>query len=116
VGDVQSLVQQQVQLTRNEIVTEVRRRAFGWAICGLGIAIAFLGGVVACLTASHLLHWGLSPQGTDPGSLPLWACYGIVSASMSLIGAGVVRIGYVKSRNVEAGVFSTELVRGNHNG
>ncbi len=112
VGDIQSLVQQQVQLTRNEIVTELRERLVRWAVITSGIGIAILGAIMLCLTASHLLHWGLSPPESDPASLPLWACYGVVSATLLAVGGGVARIGSATSSDVRSGSFLTDVIRG----
>lgn len=112
VGDMQSLVQQQLQLTRHEIVTEVRERAVGWVVIGSGFGIAILGVIMLCFTATHLLHWGLSPPERDPARLPLWACYGIVSASLLAVGGGIARIGCVTSWDVSTGSFLTEIFRG----
>jgi hypothetical protein len=103
VGDIQSLVQQQVQLTRNEIVTEVRERLVGWAVISAGIGIAILGVIMLCLTASRLLHWGLSPPESDPASLPLWACYGVVSATLLAVGGGVAWLGSATASDVSSG-------------
>jgi len=45
-----------------------------------------------------LLHWLTLPVGAevDPARIPLWGCFGIVSALFLLTGAALVWLGYKK--------------------
>jgi hypothetical protein len=46
----------------------------------------------------YLLHWLTLPPGTgyDPAAIPLWGCFGIVSAVFLLTGAALAWLGYRK--------------------
>jgi len=90
VDDVHDLIIQQVKLTRAEIDSDFRK-ATGIAIeFAIGGGVMLLGAILACLMLVNLLHWLTSPAGTDPATLPLWACYGIVAAVFSGIGGCLI--------------------------
>lgn len=99
-GDLQRLVEQQFQLTRREIEEELRQRVAAAAVFGLGVGILFLGAIVLCLTAAHLLHWVASPPGTDPAWLPLWACHTVVAAVLAVSGGILAQVGRAMFRSV----------------
>ena len=100
-GDLQHLVEQQFQLTRREIEEELRQRAAAAAIFGIGLAVFFLDAIVLCLTLAHLLHWEMSPSGTDPAALPLWACYAVVAAVLIIIGGTMTYVGRARFNSVK---------------
>jgi len=90
VDDVHELITQQVKLTRAEIESDLRKgREIAILFAG-GAGVLLIGAILACLMLVYLLHWFTSPMGTDPASVPLWACYGIVGAAFCLIGGSVV--------------------------
>lgn len=99
-GDLQQLVDQQLQLTRREIEMELRQRAEAAAVFGLGTGVLFLAAVFLCLSLSHLLHWLASPIGTDPASFPLWACHAVVAAVLAIIGVIVACVGRTKFKSI----------------
>jgi hypothetical protein len=41
----------------------------------------------------QLLYWLSAPTGTDPGNIPLWGCFGIVSAIFLVSGAVLMSVG-----------------------
>jgi len=93
VGDVQDLLKQQLQLTRKEIEADVAKATRAAALFCTGAGIFLLGAIVFCLSLSHLVHWLNSPPATDPASFPLWACHGVVSLALFVIGGLVIAAG-----------------------
>jgi len=93
VSDVQNLIKQQVQLTRAEITTDLRkvREAAALLIPGAGLLIVSL--IALTLMLAHLLHTVTSPAGTDPASVPLWVCYLIVGVVLAVVGGVLVFLG-----------------------
>ena len=55
----------------------------------VGVVPLLLGVIQLCWMLVYLLHWLTAPAGSDPASLPLWACFGIVGACVVLVG-GIV--------------------------
>ncbi len=100
--DLQQLVEQQFHLTRREIEVEFRLRASAAAVVGLGVAVLFLAAIVLCLTVSHLMHWLASSSGSDPASLPLWGCYGIVALALAVSGSTVAYVGRQQLRSIDS--------------
>lgn len=99
-GDLQHLVEQQFQLTRREIEEELRQRAAAAAVFGFGMGTLFLDAIVVCLSLAHLLHWMSSPPGTDPAWLPLWTCYAVVAAVLTVSGMILAQVGRVRFRSI----------------
>ena len=100
-GDLQHLIEQQFQLARREIEVGLRQRAAAAAVFGLGVVILFLAAIAVCLALSHLLHWVASPPGTDPASLPLWACHAVVAAVLAVSGVIFACVGRAKFRSID---------------
>jgi hypothetical protein len=68
-------------------------------VLALGAGTTLLGVILLALMLVHLLHWLSLSAGTDPGAIPLWGCYGIVSAGFLVAGAALGYAGYAKFRN-----------------
>jgi hypothetical protein len=98
--DLQTLLKQQLQLTRHEIEEEVRKSKEAVALLAVGIATLFLGAIVLCLGLSHLLHWATSPPATDLARFPLWACHGVVGVALVVIGGLVAWVGRGKFQSI----------------
>jgi len=90
VDDVQDLITQQVKLTRAEITSDVRKATDIAIAFAIGGSVMLVGAILACLMLVYLLHWATSPNGSDPATVPLWACYGIVGAAFCVVGALIV--------------------------
>lgn len=101
-SDIQRLVEQQFELTRREIEEEFRKRLAAAAILGGGIGGCFLGLIGFCLTVVHLLHWLTSPVGSDPATLPLWACHGAVALFLEVVGGILIYVGQARFMAVKS--------------
>lgn len=96
INDMGDLLRHEVKFARTEIKADLAKTRDAAAVLGLGAAAALLGSILLALMAVHLLHWLSSPAGTDLGAIPMWGCYGIVSAVFLVAGAAGVYAGYVK--------------------
>jgi len=87
-GDFQELLRQQVALIKAECLADWRKTKDAGYLLGLSLVPMASGGILLTFMFVHLLHWSTMPAGSDPASLPLWACFGIVG--LVLAGAGGV--------------------------
>jgi hypothetical protein len=98
VHDLQDLIKQQVELTRQEISADLRkfREAAGLLVCGLLLVIPGL--ITLCLMVAHLIHWlTLRPNVEgDPSYVPLWVCYLIASLLFFIVGGILTALGKQK--------------------
>jgi hypothetical protein len=94
--DFQELTRQQFALFRAEMHSDWTRTRDAVLTLVVGIAPLFVGVIQLCWMLVYLLHWLTSPAGSDPASLPLWACFGIVGGILSLVGAGLIFMGVKK--------------------
>jgi len=90
VDDIGDLIKQQFQFAKTEIKTDLRKTRDAVLALAIGAGVAALGGLFFCFMLVYLLHWLASPPSADPASLPLWACYGIVS--LLFLGGGFALI------------------------
>jgi integral membrane sensor domain MASE1 len=96
VNDVQELVSSQYNLLKTEVTSDLRKTREAMMVFGAGVTVCFLGGLLLCLMLVFLLHWLTMPVNSDPASLPLWACFGIVGALILAPGAWLVWTGRQK--------------------
>jgi len=93
VGDVQDLIKQQIELTRKEIEADLRKTREAASLLFVGIGLSLFGCFAFCLMLAHLIHQLSTPADLralqDPAAIPLWGCYGIVTAVL-LIGGGAL--------------------------
>jgi len=93
VGDVQDLIKQQLALTRKEIEADLRKTQDAASFLFAGLGLMLFGCFALCLMLAHLIHQLTTPAALqasqDPAAIPLWGCYGIVSAIL-LIGGGAL--------------------------
>lgn len=101
-GDLQRLVEQQFELTRQEIEEEVRLRVAAAAIFSVGVGLFALGAVEFCLALAHLLHWATSAAGTDTAWLPLWGCHAVVAVVFVVLGGILAQVGRAKFMSVQS--------------
>jgi hypothetical protein len=100
VSDIQALVAQQFRLTRQEVATNLRLHRTVAAIMAVAGLLGFLAALSFSVSAAHLLHWSTLPAGSDPASLPIWACYASVGGVLSAISIGLVCLGRWKFRAI----------------
>jgi len=96
VSDVHDLIQQQVQLTRAEIKTDLRKLTEAAALALPGVGVLLVSLAVLALMLAHLLHTLTSPVGTDLASVPLWGCYGLVGLLLAVVGGALLFAGKSK--------------------
>lgn len=80
--DFKSLVEQEVQLLRDEVkleVSKVGRAASGF---GIGVALTGIGGLFLLIMLVHGLHEWIE--------LPLWASYGVIGLFLAAIGVAFI--------------------------
>jgi hypothetical protein len=80
IDDAQTLFQQQAQLLKADIRKDIREASDAGMSLGAGGVLLALAGFMLLFTLVHLLKEVVAP------SLPYWACYGIVTAVVALIG------------------------------
>ena len=90
------LVKQHLELFGIEIRSDYRKTKDAALYLASGIGLCLPGIILLCLMLVHLLHALASPDATDPSAVPLWACYGIVGALLSLPGLVLVYAGVKK--------------------
>jgi len=89
VSDIQTLLKQQLQLTRKEIQTDLVKARQAATMGALGVMLCLLGGFILSITLALLLHWSLSPVQYDSARIPLWGCFGLVGILLTA-GGGIV--------------------------
>jgi Putative Actinobacterial Holin-X, holin superfamily III len=94
INDLSDLIRQEVRFARTEIKTDLRKTREAATVLALGAGTAVLGVLLLALMLVFLLHWLSSPAGTDPGAIPLWGCFGIVSAVLLVAGGVLSWLGY----------------------
>jgi len=100
VGDVQTLLKQQFQLTRKELQSDMHKAARAAAIAAIGGVLTALGAVIVCATLALLIHWSVSPAGIDPGRIPLWGCFALVGVPLTLVGISMCWIVVRRAENM----------------
>jgi hypothetical protein len=96
IGDFQTLMVQQFRLTRQEITDNLRLRKAAGIYVALATGVGMLAALAWTMASVHLLHWSLSPSGTDPAWLPLGACYAVVGLVLIALSSGLCLLGRAK--------------------
>jgi hypothetical protein len=94
VDDAQQLIKQQVTMVRAEIRQDLNRTKQAVTSLAIGGGVAVLGVFLLCFMLVHLIHQ--LAGGGDPASVPLWACFGIVGALFTAVGAVLIVLGIQK--------------------
>jgi len=103
VDDSLALMRQQFAMLKAEIRADFHKVLAGIIPLAAGIAPLLLGGLMLCFTLVHLIHWATTPASAvnaDPASVPLWACYAIVSAAFLIVGGVLLAIGVHRLKTV----------------
>jgi hypothetical protein len=99
INDIGDLIRHEIRFARTEMKADLQKTRDAMAVLALGAGAALLGAILLALMLVHLLHWLSSSAGTDPGAIPLWGCYGIVSAVFLALGAVGLYAGYAKFKS-----------------
>jgi hypothetical protein len=100
-GDFQDLLRQQFALIKAECLEDWRKTKEAGLLLALSIVPMASGGMLLAFMLAHLLHWATTPSGSDPASLPLWACFGIVGVVLVGIGAVLFVMGLHNLRSMD---------------
>ncbi|MEX2175018.1 MAG: phage holin family protein [Pirellulaceae bacterium] len=98
VGDIRTLLQQQMELLRVELRNDVEQTIKALIYMGVGVVLAGYGGLLALLAVAYGLHWAFTPAIQDSG-LPLWGSLAIVGAVVLIAGAAAGYFGYQLMRS-----------------
>jgi hypothetical protein len=99
-GDVHSLVSQQFQLTRQEIVAALQQRKAAAILTLAGAVLGCLAGLLLSFSAVHGLHEWMSPPGRDHARFSLPLCYLLVSGTLFTTGGGLLLLGRQRLRSL----------------
>jgi hypothetical protein len=94
INDVGDLIRQEFKFARTEMKADLRKTRDAAVVLALGAGAALLGAILLALMLVHLLHYVSLPAEEIRPGLPLWGCYGIVSAVFLVIGSAVSYMGY----------------------
>jgi len=94
INDISDLIRHEVRFAKTEIKADLRKTREAVTVLALGAGTGVLGIILLALMLVHLLHWLSSPAGTDTAAIPLWGCFGIVSAVFLVVGAALGWVGY----------------------
>jgi len=83
IHDAQRLIEQQLNLFRQEVREDLRKTKEASYFLGVGLAVCFLATLLVMLMVPLLLSW-LWP------TLPLWGSFGIVGGVLAVVGAALV--------------------------
>jgi hypothetical protein len=100
VGDLQTLVKQQLALTRKEIQSDLIKARKAATMGAIGLSLAGMGVFLLFTALALLLYWFMSPANMDPARIPLWGCFGIVSLVLIVIGGAVSFFGVQKAEEI----------------
>jgi len=99
INDIGDLIRHEIKFARTEMKADLAKTRDALAVLALGAGAALLGAILLALMLVHLLHHVSLPAEEVTRGLPLWACYGIVSAVFLVIGAVGIYAGYAKFQN-----------------
>lgn len=96
IDDFQRLISQQMDMVRAEIRTDWdKTKSAIWPIA-VGSVVLLIGGILLSVMFVYLIHWATSPPNTDPATIPLWGCFGLVAAGFLLLGSALLGTGIHK--------------------
>jgi hypothetical protein len=97
INDFGALIRQEIRFARTEIRADLAKTREAATVLALGVGTSVLGVALLALMLVYLLHWlSFTEAAADPGRIPLWGCFGIVSALFLVTGAALVWLGYRK--------------------
>jgi len=93
INDIGDLIRHEIRFARTEIREDLRKTRQAAMVLGIGSVIALMGAFLLALMMVHLIHWLSLPAGTTTEGIPLWGCFGIVSAVLLVVGSIVAYMG-----------------------
>jgi uncharacterized membrane protein YqjE len=100
IKDFGDLIREEIRFAKVEVRADLSKTKEAALVLALGAGLAVLGILLFAVMLVFLLHWLTVPNSVsaayDPGVIPLWGCFGIVSAIFLAIGAGLSWMGYKK--------------------
>jgi len=93
ISDFGDLIRQEIRFARAEIKSDLVKTREATMILGIGVGVACVAGLLLAWMLVHLLHWLTLPAGArlDEAALPLWACFGIVGATLAILGGLLIQ-------------------------
>lgn len=98
--DAMELMRQQFAMFKAELRADFAKVRNAVVLLAAGVGPLLLGGLMLCFTLVHLLHWATAPSGSDPATIPLWGCYGIVAGAFLILGGGLLGAGIYRLKTV----------------
>jgi hypothetical protein len=93
INDIGDLFSKEIKFARKEFEADLKRTRRAAAVLACGAGTAFLGVILLSLMLVHLLHSVSNPAVETTRGIPLWGCYGIVSAVFLVLGAALSFMG-----------------------
>jgi hypothetical protein len=95
INDIGDLIRHEVRFAKTEFKTDLRKTTQAATVLALGAGAVLLGAVLLSLMLVHLIYFLSLPETPEPvARIPLWGCYGIVSAVFLVLGSAVAYSGY----------------------
>jgi len=99
INDLGDLIRQEIRFARTEIRSDLHKTKEATMVLALGVGTTVLGVFLLAVMLVFLLHWLTAPAGFDVAGIPLWGCFGIVSAVFLLTGSLLAWVGYKKFKS-----------------
>jgi hypothetical protein len=100
ISDLGDLIRQEVRFARAEVRSDFNKTKDAVAVLAFGAGAASLGSFLLAVMLALLLHWLTLPTESaaafDPARIPLWGCFGIISAVFLATGGALMWLGYKK--------------------
>jgi hypothetical protein len=96
IHDMGDLIRHELRFARAEFRADLRKTREATSLLAVGVGTGGLGILLLSVMLVFLLHWLTAPAGIDPAGIPLWGCFGIVSAVFLATGAALGWLGYKK--------------------
>lgn len=94
INDFGALIRQEIRFARTEIRADLAKTREAATVLALGVGTSVLGVALLALMLVYLLHWlSFTEAAADPGRIPLWGCFGIVSALFLVSGVALMAVG-----------------------
>jgi hypothetical protein len=93
INDIGDLIRHEIRFARTEFREDLRKTRQAATVLTLGVGTAVIGAVLLALMLVYLINWLSLPAGTTTEGIPLWGCFGIVSAVFLVIGSVVAYMG-----------------------